>query len=155
MFCSPLKVMFYLMKVLSNTINTVIKRRKQAYFKENAQREYNGNDDLEKEDFSSYNVTYRDLLQVTVCDTENMECMIHRCESCPTYTALQSYLETKLEDYEINEDISFTQRDSTDRTTLQTHVAPVYEFVERLVYSIDNLSTHSFVAQSQSQFLKS
>ena len=138
-----------------NTINTVIKRRKQAYFKENAEREYNGNDELEKEDFSSYNVTYKDLLQVAVCDTENMECMIHRCESCPTYSALQSYLETKLEDYEINEDISFTQWDSTDRTTLQTHVAPVDEFVEKLVYSIDNLSTHSFVAQSQSQFLKS
>ena len=66
MFCSPLKVMFYLMKVVSNTINTVIKRRKQAYFKENAEMEYNGNDELEKEDFSSYNVTYKDLLQVSM-----------------------------------------------------------------------------------------
>ena len=98
--------------------------------------------------------SYKELMQLAMCDTEKMECMVHRCDSCPTYTAVQGYIESKLEEYEITDDINFSQWESTDRTTLQTHVAPVEEFVEMLVYSIDNLSTHSFVSRSQSRFLK-
>ena len=134
-----------------NVINRSIKSRERAYIKEHAEREENSND---QEDFPLYNITYKDLLQLVVCDTENMECMVHRCDSCPTFTALKEYLEKKLEEYEVTEDITFSQWDSTDRTTLVTHVAPVDEFVDLLVYAIDNLSTHSFVARSQARYLK-
>ena len=50
------------------------------------------------------------------------------------HTALQGYIQSKLDEYEITDDINFSQWESTDRTTLQTHVAPVEEFVEMLVY---------------------
>ena len=90
-----------------------------------------------------------------MCDTEKMKCMVHHCDSCPTFTALKDYLEKKFEEYDVTEDITFSQWDSTDRTTLVTHVAPVDEFVDFLVYAIDSLSTHSFVARSQARYLKS
>ena len=42
----------------------------------------------------------------------------------------------------------------TDRTTLRSITSDVDEFVDHLVYSVDNLTTHSFVAKSQAQYLK-
>ena len=42
----------------------------------------------------------------------------------------------------------------TNRTTLRTHTSTVDEFTELLVYHIDNLSKHSFIAKSQSQHSK-
>ena len=108
----------------------------------------------EDKDFSLYNITYKELLDMVVCDSEKMECMVHRCDKCPTFTALETFLKSKLEEYEITDEIKFSQWDSTDRTTLRTQVAEVDEFVDLLVYSIDSLSTHSFVARSQSRQLK-
>ena len=49
---------------------------------------------------------------MVVCDVENMECMVHRCENCPGFKALQSYLENKFEEYKIDEDVSYSQWDS-------------------------------------------
>ena len=135
-----------------NAINKSIKRRERAYDKEQAE---NGENDGERqeEDFTLYSTTYKDMLGIVVCDTEKMECMVHRCDSCPTYTALRDYIVSKFEEFEIVDDISFSQWDSTDRTDLRTHTA-VEEFVDLLVYSIDNLSTHSFIARSQARYLK-
>ena len=54
-----------------------------------------------------------------------------------------------------NEDmISFAQWESTDCTVLRTFTTSVEDFIENLVCKIDNLTTHSFIARSQSQYLK-
>ena len=37
---------------------------------------------------------------------------------------------------------------------MRTHTTPVNEFIEQLVYHIDNLSKHSFIAKSQPRYLK-
>ena len=60
--------------------------------------------------------------------------MIHRCEQCPGFIALKEYLEKTFEDYDIDDNISYTQWKSTDRTTLQTHIAHIEEFIELLVH---------------------
>ena len=91
---------------------------------------------------------------MVVCDIDNMECMTHRCELCPCFIALQTYIEKKFEEFDIDHEISYTQWDSTDRTTLNTLTTPVEEFIELLVYRVDNLTTHSFIAKSQAQYLK-
>ena len=91
---------------------------------------------------------------MVVCDVQEMECMVHRCDNCPTYTALQEYVKFKFHEYEIYEDITYSQWDSTDRTTLSTHITPVEEFIEQIVYNIDCLSTHSFIAKTQAWYLK-
>ena len=55
-----------------------------------------------------------------VCDIENIECMIHRCENCPGYDALHEYLENTFQqhDFDTDEEMSYMQWESTDCTTL-------------------------------------
>ena len=103
-----------------------------------------------------FEIDYKTLLKQVVCDTDNMECMVHRCEKCPGYKSLELYLQRKLEELEIdmNDDVSYTQWDSTDRTTLRTVTSSVTEFLELLVYQVDNLAAHSFTAKSQARYLK-
>ena len=101
-----------------------------------------------------YSVTYKDLMEKVVCDTTSLECMVHRCENCPGFEALEEYVTTKMNELEIDEEIRYSQWESVDRTMLQRHSTPVEDFIELLVYSIDNLTTHSFIAKSQAQYLK-
>ena len=99
--------------------------------------------------FSLFNVTYKNMLTM-----EKMEYMVHHCHKCPTYTALREYVELKLQEYDIEEDVTYSQEDSTNRTTLRTHKTPVDEFIELLAYHIHNLSKHSFIVKNQAQYLK-
>ena len=130
---------------LSSEVNKTITRKN----KENDK-------DENRKKLDKYEITYKDLMKKIVYDIDNLECMIHRCENCPVYDALQKYLENTFEQYDLDtdEEMSYTQWDSTDRTTLRTHTASIEDFIESLVYKIDNLTTHSFIARSQSQYLK-
>ena len=91
---------------------------------------------------------------MVMCNVQKMECMVHQCQKCPTYTALTEYVELKFQEYDIEEDITYSHWDSTNRTTLRTHTTSVDEFIELLVYHIDNLSKCSFIAKSQARYLK-
>ena len=93
-------------------------------------------------------------MKIIVCDIENMECMVHRCENCPCSDALHTYLQKKFKEYDVDDDITFSQWESTDRTALRTCTAPAEDFLEQLVYKIDKLTTHSFIAKSQVRYLK-
>ena len=108
---------------------------------------------MERNQVKKLNVTYKDLMEMVVCDT-NLECMVHRCENCPGYTALEKFVQDKLTELEIDDDVMYSQWESTDRTTLRSITSDVDEFVDLLVYSVDNLTTHSFIAKSQAQYLK-
>ena len=101
-----------------------------------------------------FKVTYRDLMKIIVCDIENMECMVHRCENCPGSDALHTYLQKKFKEYDVDDNITFSQWDSTDRTAQRTCTAPGEDFLEQLVYKIDKLTTQSFIAKSQARYLK-
>ena len=48
--------------------------------------------------FSSVNLSkdYHQLLQLTVCNRNSKECMIHRCESCSDVNAVKKFLEGEL-----------------------------------------------------------
>ena len=111
---------------------------------------------LDEEEVTKYEETYKDLMNYIVCNMESLECMVHCCEKCPGRNALQSHLETMLIGNGFyNEDmILFTQRESTDRTVLRSFTTSSEDFIDNLVCKIDNLRTHSFIARSQSQYLK-
>ena len=66
----------------------------------------------------------------------------------------QSSSQEKFAELEIDEEMSYSQWQSVDRTTLRTHTADVDDFIELLVYSVNNLTTHSFIAKSHAQHLK-
>ena len=64
------------------------------------------------------------------------------------------HVEKKLKEYDTTDEISYSQLDSTDRTTLNTMTSSVTDFIELLVYLVDNLTKHSFIAKSQARYLK-
>ena len=98
-------------------------------------------------------IDYKILMNMVFCDVENMECMLQRSEKCPGFQNLQSCIEKELEKYDIA-DVTYPQWVSTDRTSLRSLSAPIDEFVELLVYQVDNLTAHSYTAKSQAQYLK-
>ena len=69
-------------------------------------------------------------LMKVVCDIDNMGCMVHRCKEYSGYKSLESYLQGKLEELviDINDVVSYTQWDSTDRTTLRIVTSSITEF---------------------------
>ena len=117
------------------------------------EQEYEHKDEPEQ-NFSLFNVTYKNMLRIVVCDVQKMECMVQRCHKNPTDTVLREYVELKFQEYDIEEDITYSHWDSTNRTTLRTHTTSVDEFIELLVYHIDNLSKCSFIAKSLARYLK-
>ena len=63
-------------------------------------------------------------------------------------------LQKKFEEYDVDDDITFSQWDSTDGTTLRTCTTPAKDFLEQLAHKIDKFTTHSFIAKSQACYLK-
>ena len=141
-----------------SAINKSIEKRERDFYKNKNKQmeadEEHGRKDKTEQNFSLFNVTHKNMLAMIVCNIQKMECMVHRCHKCPTYTALREYVELKFQEYDIEEDITYSQWDRTDRTILRTQTTPVDEFIELLVYHIDNLSKHSFIAKSQPRYLK-
>ena len=75
------------------------------------------------------NISCTDLLTKIVCDRFKKECMLHRCPDCPGKAALDDYLlELTQETYDADDEITFKQWVSTDRTTIVTQQATIEEF---------------------------
>ena len=116
---------------LSSTINRCIKQ-------------INENENLEEDNqgLQKFNIDYKTLMQMIVCDIECLECMVHRCEKCPGYNNLESFITGKFAEFEIDDDITYIQWDSTDRTALRNYTSSTDEFIELLVYNLDKLTAH-------------
>ena len=69
------------------------------------EKEYEHKGETEQ-NFSLFNATYKNMLAMVVCNVQKMECMVHWCHKCPTYTALREYVELKFQEYDIEEDIT-------------------------------------------------
>ena len=87
--------------------------------------------------------------------------MIHRCESCPGVKAMKKFIQGKLmkadndgqvDDY-IDVEMTFQKWTTNDRTELISWTLPLDEFIEQLFEQIDEITSHSFIARSQSQYL--
>ncbi|KAG1648956.1 Cytochrome P450 9e2 [Nymphon striatum] len=83
-----------------------------------------------------WEVTYKDLIAMVVCDPLSNECMIHRCKQCPGTDALKAFLDDQLKDMDLDEEISFDQWESVDRTALYTRTVSVEDYNDRVVASI-------------------
>ena len=89
--------------------------------------------------------------------------MVHRCKNCPGIEAAEQFLEQYLnqgheeEEFVGDEDeemIDFKQWTTTDRTDLVTMRLPLSDFIELLSEKLDKITSHSFIAKSQSSYLK-
>ena len=112
--------------------------------------------------------SYHEIIEMIVCSRELKVCMIHQCNSCPSIQAAQHFLQQYLiqdddpdEQYESGESdeneqstVDFKQWITTDRTELLTIKFPLSEFIELLCEKLDKITSHSFIAKSQSSYLK-
>ena len=105
-------------------------------------------------DAFDWQLTYKELISKIVCDTNNKECMMHRCERCPGRDALQKFLDEELEEVEPDEEFHYSQWETTDRATLSTRTTTCEEYKELLIDTIDGLTRHSYLAKAQAQYLK-
>lgn len=98
--------------------------------------------------------TYHDLMKVITCNTINSVCMLCLCDKCPSSSLLQTHLESEIEDFDPDEIIQYSQWVSTDRMSLVVQVSSLSELCNLLIQKIEKLIPHSFIAQSQSDYLK-
>jgi len=102
---------------------------------------------------ANINKSYKELIEMMVCSTENKMCMIHRCPNCPGTAAVKEYLQGAIES-DLGEDIMFQQWQGTDRAMLVSQAATVEEFIEITLEALNKLTGHSFIAKSQAKYLK-
>jgi len=87
-----------------------------------------------------------------VCNMNNSNCMLRRCNQCPGKEALVDFIQN-LPQMVGKKEIRYKKWVSTDRCMLQEKVAPVDEFVDSLSASILMLLRH-FIAKSQGKAFK-
>ena len=63
-----------------------------------------------------FDIRYKDLMGMVICDTTNLECMLHRCKNCPGYPALEKFIRNKFIELEIDGEMPYSQWESVDRT---------------------------------------
>ena len=64
---------------------------------------------------SPLNVNYQELFPLIVCDINNKEYMVHRCQKCPvSNTLLQNFLFHTIGDFDDDDVIEFSQWTTTD-----------------------------------------
>ena len=148
--CTTHKNTKLLVEALSNIVDKYLKQKEE----EKQEEEVNHATDTVTET-EKFTLTYKDLMKMIVCDTEQLECMVHCCENCPGFQALQIFLQNKFTELNIDDDVSYSQWESTDRTSLRTNTLTVDKFIELLVYSVGKLTTHSFITVIQTRHLKS
>lgn len=98
-------------------------------------------------------ITYGDLMEMTVCSQESEECMMRRCKKCPGKDSLITHL-SSLEELEVLEEIEYKQWVSTDKTTLVTITQQVEDFIGNLASKTVDLTRHHFTAKAQNTYLK-
>ena len=98
---------------------------------------------------------YHDMMSMLVCDVNSKRYMINRCLSCPGIKPLLRYLKETIEpDFDLDDDITFKQWLTTDRTTLVTQQCNAEDFLQAVVEEIDNLTSHHYISKHQSQHLR-
>jgi hypothetical protein len=104
---------------------------------------------------SPINVTYQELYNLIVCDSENKECMVHRCANCPDNTSkLEEKIYELIGDYEEGDTIEFNQWVTTDRAELIFQSEKVPDYVNMVIEKLVKLTAHSYISKCQSKYLK-
>ena len=102
------------------------------------------------------NVHYIDIIRQTVCDIENHDCMLHRCQKCPGKELLAEFLDGVFKDHDLDgEDVLvFKQWVHTDRTSLVTIQETVNGYIDKLCMAVHDLAPHHYIAKSQASYLR-
>ena len=94
-------------------------------------------------------------MKLLVCSTENRGWMIHRCSECLSsdILKLKDHLFDIIGEYDDDTEKTYKQWITTDQSTLAQMTTPVQEFVSVLIDNLEKLTSHSYIAKSQSSCL--
>ena len=99
-------------------------------------------------------LTYHDLIDYAVCDSDNVECMMGNCRNCPGEEGVLEFLRL-VNDDDDDVDDEFEQRYkqwvSTDRCNMIDVVQIRTEFLQSLSSAVVKLTRHHYVSQHQSK----
>lgn len=95
---------------------------------------------------------YNDCLNRMICSPPSIICYLGKCDACPGITNVIQQIEKSCDDNLIDS-ITYKQWTTVDRTTLQTLISPVEDYLEKLENGLSKLLLHSFLVKKQNEFL--
>lgn len=97
--------------------------------------------------------SYRNCLAEIQCNPPRIKCFLGGCEECPGVEKLQHRLEQHFDD-NMTDHVEFKQWTTTDRSTLETKIMTVDEFLRVFLSSLPVVLNHDFIAKQQAMFLQ-
>ena len=115
---------------------------------------YHQNVKLQLAAIGDASLNYKDLMNYSVCSTENSNCMMHMCKDCPREEGIKSYLELldSLDNH--SSEINYSQWVTVDRCTMVHVSESLDEYIDSLSKKISFLTRHHYIAQAQSKYFK-
>lgn len=95
---------------------------------------------------------YHDCLDRMLCEVQSTNCLLGLCNKCPGLTNIIEQLEQNFEE-KLIESVNYKQWVTTERTSLQTLISNVDEFLQFLSSGLSKLLLHSFLVNKQREFL--
>ena len=93
-------------------------------------------------------------MKFIVCDPDNKECMVSRCEKCPKSSdALIDFISQLIGEQDEEFKGQFLQWTTVDRSSLIHHDESVPAYIEMVVSQLQILTAHSYIAKSQAKYL--
>lgn len=96
---------------------------------------------------------YKDCLKSITCENPSKECHFNDCCNCPDVNNFCNKICNALEEASVTH-VEYAHWTSTDRATLLTIRKPTEDFIDDLSESLRLLKSHSYIAKSQSEFIK-
>lgn len=97
---------------------------------------------------------YSELIEKLVCSRDNRDCMLRHCSNCPSSDNVKSFIMEKFEEWDPNDDVTYSSWISTDRTQQVQFTVTLEEYLEILIEGLEKLIPHSFITKSQARYLK-
>lgn len=98
--------------------------------------------------------TYHELMSHLVCSIDNRDCMLRHCSKCPSNDNLKNALQDKFQEWDEEDEITYSAWVTTDRTQQVSVTVTLGEYFNHLIKSLEKLLPHSFITKSQSNYLK-
>lgn len=97
---------------------------------------------------------YNDLIDKLVCSRTNRDCMLRHCTKCPSSENLKTFIKEKFEEWDPDDEVTYSAWISTDRTHQVQYTVTFEEYLETLIISLESLIPHSFITKAQAKYLK-
>ena len=95
---------------------------------------------------------YQHCLAAIMCNPPRIQCYLGKCKQCPgtdtLHLKLQDIMDTNMVDT-----VEYKQWTSTDRSTMESIVQPVDEFLQSFMKTLKTLKRHDLIAKQQSNLL--